>query len=86
MSLVKTIISNTLSNWVGMGLSTILSIVLTPFLLSHLGAERYGIYQIVFPITQYLILLELGLRGSIARFASKHIYAQDIKSLYKLVS
>ncbi len=86
MSIAKTILKNTLSNWAGMVINTVIMLMLTPYLLRHLGDERYGIYQIVMNVIQYLILLEFGLRGGIARFASKFIAAQDIESLNKTLS
>lgn len=86
MSIATRILKNTLSNWAGMLINTIILVLLTPYLLRNLGNERYGIYQIVVPVIQYLILLELGLRGSVSRFASKYIAAKDIKSLNSVVS
>ena len=80
-SLARLILKNTLSNWVGMTVGILLALLMTPYLLKHLGNERYGIYQIVLTITNYFILLELGLRGSIARFASKYVHAGDTASL-----
>lgn len=86
MSFSKTILKNTLSNWAGMVLNTLIIILLTPYILRHLGAERYGIYSLVFSIMHYLVLMELGIRGSVARFASKYIQAKDVVSLNSVVS
>lgn len=86
MSMASKVLKNTLSNWAGMLINTVILLLLTPYLLRHLGDERYGIYQIVVPIVQYLILLELGLRGSVARFASKYIAAKDTQSVNNVIS
>ena len=86
MNLKKNIFKNTLSNWAGIGINILIIMALTPYLLKSLGNERYGIYQIIVPITQYLILLELGMRGAIARYASKYIADKDILSLNKVIS
>jgi O-antigen/teichoic acid export membrane protein len=86
MNVAKTVFKNTLSNWMGMLISTAILFFLTPYALRHLGDERYGIYQIVMPVVQYLILLEAGLRGSIVRFASRHIAAKDVPSLNTVIS
>lgn len=69
-----------------MVINTLVLILLTPYLLKHLGDERFGIYQTIVPIVQYLVLLEFGLRGSIARFASGHIAANNIDGLNSVVS
>lgn len=86
MSITSKVLKNTLSNWAGMLINTAILLLLTPYLLRHLGDERFGIYQIVLPIIQYLILLELGLRGSVVRFASKYIAAKDTQSLNSVIS
>ncbi|MHC4474816.1 MAG: oligosaccharide flippase family protein [Planctomycetota bacterium] len=86
MSVARTILKNTLSNWMGMLINTVILLSLTPYVLGHLGDERYGIYQIVVPVVQYLILLEAGLRGSIVRFASRYIAAKDALSLNTVIS
>jgi O-antigen/teichoic acid export membrane protein len=86
MSIAKTILKNTLSNWMGMLINTVILVLLTPYVLGHLGDERYGMYQIVVPVVQYLILLEGGLRGSVARFASKYIATKDVRSLNTVIS
>jgi O-antigen/teichoic acid export membrane protein len=86
MSITKKILKNTLSNWTGMMVNVVVLILLTPYLLKHLGDECYGIYQMIVPVVQYLVLLEFGLRGSIARFASGHIAAKDSKGLNSVIS
>lgn len=86
MSLAKTVLRNTLSNWTGMILTTIITVLLTPYILKHLGQERYGTYSIVFAIMQYLVLLEFGIRGAVARFAAKYIHAEDPDSLSSVIS
>jgi O-antigen/teichoic acid export membrane protein len=86
MNIAARILRNTLSNWVGMFINTTILVLLIPYLLRNLGNEQYGIYQIVVPVIQYLALLELGLRGSVSRFATKYIAAEDIKSLNSVIS
>jgi O-antigen/teichoic acid export membrane protein len=70
----------------GMLISTAITILLTPYLLKHLGSERYGIYSLAFSVLHYLVLLEFGMRGAVARFAAKYIQADDPQSLSGVVS
>jgi len=67
-------------------ISTAITILLTPYLLKHLGSERYGIYSLAFSVLHYLVLLEFGMRGAVARFAAKYIQADDPQSLSGVVS
>lgn len=64
----------------------VITILLTPYILKNLGQERYGIYNIVFGIMNYLVLLEFGIRGAVARFAAKYIQTNDSESLSSVIS
>ncbi|HNZ41403.1 MAG TPA: oligosaccharide flippase family protein [Clostridia bacterium] len=86
MNLARMILKNTLSNWTGMAVATAITILITPYILTQLGQERYGIYNIVFAVMQYLVLLEFGIRGAVARFASKYIQAKDSTALSSVIS
>ncbi len=86
MKIAKIILRNTLSNWTGITINTIITILLTPYILNRLGAERYGIFSIVFGIMHYMVLLEFGIRGAVARFASKYIQSQNTSSLSGVIS
>ena len=55
-----------------LGLSTVVSIVYTPYMLRSLGQSEYGLYQLIGSLSQYLSLLSLGLSGSYIRFYSKY--------------
>lgn len=67
-------------------ISTIITVLLTPYILKNLGQERYGTYSIVFAVMQYLVLLEFGIRGAVARFAAKYIQGDDPDSLSGVIS
>lgn len=45
----------------------LLSIVITPLILKYLNKEEYGFYTILFQIVGYLMMLDFGLGGAIAR-------------------
>jgi len=82
----KTILKNTFWNWTAIFISFLVTMILAPYILEHLGKERYGIYRIVYSVVQYLTLMEVGVRAAVNRFASKHIYDRDVSSLNKLIS
>lgn len=54
-----------------MAISTILSLVYTPYMLKCLGQSQYGIYQLIGSLSNYLTLLSFGLSSSYIRFYSK---------------
>lgn len=84
--IAKTILKNSISNWVGMVVNAVVIFILTPYLIRKLGNERFGIYQIIAPVIGYLMILELGMRGAVTRFATGYINARDIESLNKVIT
>lgn len=86
MSLGRRPIANTIARWIGIGFATLASLVLTPYLIQHLGDERFGIYQISRHFILYLALLDFGILGSVMRFASGAIASKDDRRLNELAS
>ena len=68
---------NALANWSGTAVATLASLLLAPYLLQHLGAERFGLYQVGRQLVAYFLLLNLGIAGSVMRFTSEAIAARD---------
>lgn len=77
---------NTIANWVGVAVNALILILLTPYVVSVLGDERFGIYAIATQTLVYVNLLTLGLRGSVVRFASRDIAAKAPESLNRTLS
>lgn len=71
-------------SYVSMGLSTVISLVYTPIMVSNLGKGEYGVYSTVIPIISYLMLLSLGLGSAYVRYYSRAKVAQDKKEMAKL--
>lgn len=77
MSDKRTILRNLNWNWAGIIGDTIVSFLLCPWLLSHLGAERYGAWVMIGSLTGYFGLLDLGVRGSVGRYVAFYRARQD---------
>lgn len=71
-------------SYVTLGLSTIVSIIYTPYMLRSLGQSEYGLYQLIGSLAQYLSLLSLGLSGSYVRFFAKYKEEQGDYGVKKL--
>ncbi len=66
-------IRGVLFNWIGRGCSIVITFFLTPFLVQHLGDERYGLWSIAFSLLGFYALADLGLRGTSTKYiAEKH--------------
>lgn len=67
MSRVKSAFWGSISSQLFMIMNMLLSIVITPLILKFLNKEEYGFYTILFQIVGYLMMLDFGLSGAIAR-------------------
>src|SRR5438034_7416000 len=59
-------------NWLSLAVSIGVAFFLSPFVVHRLGNVAYGIWTIVNSMIAYMGLLDLGLRGAVTRFVSKH--------------
>ena len=75
-----------LLSYVSMALSTVISLLYTPIMISHLGDSEYGVYNLVLPVIAYLNLLSAGLGSAYVRYYSRYKVAKDKKSMYGRVS
>jgi O-antigen/teichoic acid export membrane protein len=68
-----TILRNILSNWAGFGVNAIVTMLLTPYVLRHLGETRYGIWVLTFSVIGYYGLLDLGFRGGVNQYITRYL-------------
>ena len=80
------IIKNVSSNWLSLGINIVVGIVLSPFILHRLGDAAFGIWVLIFSITGYYGLFDLGIRSSLVRYVSKFTAVDDIQGLAKLIN
>jgi O-antigen/teichoic acid export membrane protein len=59
-------------NWLALAVSMGVAFWLSPFVVHRLGNVAYGIWTLVNSMIAYMGLLDLGLRGAVTRFVSKH--------------
>jgi len=70
-SISQKIIHNTLFNIAGRAWSTIVILLLTPYILGHIGVERYGIWAIIGVLTSYAGLLDFGISTSFVKYIAE---------------
>src|SRR5205085_9696200 len=80
------ILKNVSSNWLALAINILIGIVLSPFILHHLGDTAYGIWVLIFSVTGYYGLFDLGIRSSVVRFVSRFTAIKDEQALSKLVN
>jgi O-antigen/teichoic acid export membrane protein len=71
MSLKIEAIKNISSSWLGLGVTIVVGFFLSPFILHKLGDAAFGLWVLIFSVTGYYGLFDLGIRSSIIRYVSK---------------
>src|ERR1035438_6234600 len=82
----RQIVKNVGSSWFSLGFDGLVGLFLSPFLLHWLGDTAFGIWVLIFSITGYYGLFDLGIRSSIVRYVSKFTATDDVEDLAKLVN
>jgi O-antigen/teichoic acid export membrane protein len=72
MKRAKLFLSGLLSSYLAMAINVVFTIGSVPLALHYLTKEEFGIWALITQITGYLMLIELGMSGSVARFLADH--------------
>lgn len=66
-----------LLSYVALGLSNVLTLVYTPFMLRMMGQSEFGLYSLVLSIVSYLSLLDFGFGVALIRYISLYNSRQE---------
>jgi O-antigen/teichoic acid export membrane protein len=77
---------NTVSNWLSLAINTFISFLLTPYIISNLGKEGYGIWVLVLSVVGYYGLLDMGLPSATLRYIARYAGQKDNVSVNKIVN
>jgi O-antigen/teichoic acid export membrane protein len=80
------ILKNVSSSWLSLGVNVAAGIFLSPFILHRLGDVAFGIWVLIFSLTGYYGLFDLGIRSSIVRYVSKFSATNDKEDLARLIN
>jgi O-antigen/teichoic acid export membrane protein len=80
------IIKNIGSSWFALGMNILVGVFLSPFILHRLGDSAFGIWVLIFSITGYYGLFDLGIRSSVVRYVSKFLAVGSKEDLAKLIN
>lgn len=80
------VLINSLYNIIGNALTIIIAFFLTPFMISHLGKEAYGIWSTIGQIFSYSYLLNIGFSASMTRYGSMAATQNNHQYMNNLVS
>jgi len=61
-------------------------LILTPYIISVLGTERYGVWALVLTVTSYFGLLDLGVGASFVKYVSEYYNKEDYQALNAVIN
>ena len=86
ITIKEKIVKNTLFNTLGHFWVILVALFLTPYIISHIGIERYGIWAIVGVLTGYFDLLDFGIGTSFVKYISEYYAKNDYKKINQIVN
>ncbi|MGB9234953.1 MAG: polysaccharide biosynthesis C-terminal domain-containing protein [Terriglobales bacterium] len=75
------LLKNIGSSWFSLGVNVLVGIFLSPFIMHRLGDSAFGIWVLIFSITGYYGIFDLGIRSSIIRYVSKYTATKEMDRL-----
>lgn len=85
-SIGRKIARNTAYNFVGRAWSLIVTLAMTPFIISHIGIERFGILSIVGAIAGYFGILDFGLGTSFVKYIAEYYTKKEYSKINQIVN
>ncbi len=80
------ILKNVSSSWFSLGVNVVTGFILSPFIVHHLGDEAFGLWILIFSVTGYYGLFDLGIRSSIVRYVAKYSATGESEELNRLIN
>jgi O-antigen/teichoic acid export membrane protein len=80
------IAKNVGSSWLGLAVNVATGIVISPFILNRLGDEAFGLWVLVFSVTGYYGLFDLGIRSSVVRYVARFSATGETDELNRVVN
>lgn len=84
--LAKKIIRNTFFNIAGGSWGLFIKILLTPFIINYIGADRFGIWALVLLFTGYFALFDMSIGTAVIKYTSSHYTKSEFKSINKVLN
>lgn len=76
---------NAISSMLGRGLSAGVWIVVTPWVLAHLGPERFAVWSLFFALSGYVATLDFGMSSGVARHVAVAVARADRRGVGQVI-
>jgi len=86
MSLSGQAVKNVTATWLGLLVHAVVGFLLSPFILHKLGDDAFSLWILIFAVSGYFGLLDLGIRSSIVKYTAKFLTTNDTDQLSRYLS
>lgn len=86
MGFWRELLRNASAMWGSLVARTLLAFVFTPFITSHLGSGRYGLWVIIFQTLNYFSMLDFGMPKALLRFVSRSHAGGEIGEMNRVLN
>ncbi|MCD7850497.1 MAG: oligosaccharide flippase family protein [Parabacteroides sp.] len=84
MNSAKQLKAGVLLSYLTLGLSNIIALVYTPFMLRMMGQSEYGLYSLAASVVAYLTVLDFGFGNAIVRYTAKYRTENKLDEQYSM--
>src|SRR5438046_9889656 len=78
--------SNVLWGWLGVGVNLLVGVVLSRYIVRKLGAERYGIWVLVFSILDNFWFFDLGLNTAVTNLCARYVAQKQPEKINEVIN
>lgn len=82
----KRIVLNTLTGYFAFFMSVIILYLLTPFILSHVGKDAFGLWSLIFSLLSFFELLDFGFYTGVVKYVAQCKATDDQTRCNKILS
>ncbi|MGA9530122.1 MAG: oligosaccharide flippase family protein, partial [Terriglobales bacterium] len=80
------LLKNVGSSWFSLGVNVLVGVFLSPFIMHRLGDAAFGIWVLIFSITGYFGIFDLGISTSVIRYVSKYTATKETDKLARYIN
>jgi len=77
---------NTFFNFAGRFGAMVVTLFLTPYIISQLGVRRFGVWSLILVIASCVGLLDLGLRASFVKYVAEYHARRDYEAINRVLN
>jgi O-antigen/teichoic acid export membrane protein len=77
---------NSSSGWIQQFVAALVGLLMLPYLISRLGEQQFGIYQLVYSLAGFFMFLQLGMGPTLVRYFAKALVDDSREEIAQLSS